>query len=71
MIITKEAIQINLEPEKKHEENFLRVLKDYSGEITIHNGVDVGMCQGNYMRIFQQECQRTTTITIRQNVELP
>lgn len=52
MFINQDAMQFNLTPESEHEKEFLLLLKKYSGEVTIHNGIDLSLTQGNYLRSF-------------------
>lgn len=64
LFVTNDAIQFNLEPESEHEKEFFAILTKYTGEVTISRGVDIGLCQGGYIRSFGEN-SRVTTVTIR------
>ena len=67
MFINQDAMQFNLMPESDHEKEFLCLLKKYSGEVTIHNGIDVSLTQGNYLRNFGER-DEAVAITIHKPV---
>lgn len=60
---TEDAMQFNLKAEGDHEKMFMKLLKVYSGKVTISDGIDVGMTQGGYLRVFQRN-NDTVAITI-------
>jgi hypothetical protein len=47
---TSQAIQFNLEPETDHEKKLLDMLKDFKGAVKIHQGVDIGVSRGEFIR---------------------
>ncbi len=63
MFITEDSMQMNLTPENDHEKRFMDILNATNGEVSIHKGVDIGSCQGGYVRNFGER-ERSTAITI-------
>jgi hypothetical protein len=63
MFITEDAMQVNLTPENEHEKRFVDILRSTGGDVSIHKGVDIGTCQGGYMRNFGER-DKSTCITI-------
>jgi hypothetical protein len=69
MFVTEDAVQFNLETENEHEEKFMGVLSEYQGTVELHKGVDVGLCQGSYLRNFGGSEARVLAVTIRRKTE--
>ena len=63
MMATEAAIQFNLEPESDHERKLMDALREYTGEVRIHKGVQVAECMGGYLRNFG-EIPRVLAVTI-------
>ena len=63
MFVTEDAVQFNLEPQNDHEKKFLKILQEYNGPVAIHQGMDVGLCSGGYVRNFG-EGSRVLALTI-------
>jgi hypothetical protein len=64
MFVDSDSMQFNLTPENDHEKEFSEILKKYNGSVSIHNGIDIGMCKGDYMRNFGDQ-SNSIGITIR------
>lgn len=65
MMLTGDAMQFNLKPETEHEKEFVKMIVANPGQATIHKGVDIGLCQGGYLRNFSYgESERQLAITI-------
>ena len=72
--ITIDAIQLNLQAESAHEEELLRLLRECQGTIKIYPGVnvmDIGRCQGGYLRAFEPVPERCTAIKIEREAPAP
>jgi hypothetical protein len=52
MFVRGNSMQVNLEPENDHEREAIDLLSAHNGQATIHSGVNIGTCQGGYMRVF-------------------
>ena len=58
MFITETDTQINLTPENDHEKHYIAVLRGAENKtVTVKTGVDIGMCQGGYVRNFGEKSQ--------------
>lgn len=56
MFVTESDTQINLIPETDHEKQFVAILNGADGKnVRIKTGVDIGMCQGGYVRNFGEK----------------
>lgn len=66
MFVTENAMQINLTPENDHESYFLKMIDDDRKIVTIHKGVDIGMCQGGYVRNFGTKSE-ALVITLKED----
>ena len=65
MFVTETAMQFNFKPVSEHEKEMLKILKKYTGKVTINSGIDIGMTQGNYTRNFGERSD-IVAITINQ-----
>lgn len=65
MFITESAMQVNLTPENDHERRFIEILDSDNKDVSISKGVDIGMCQGGYVRNFGAKSE-ALTITLRE-----
>ena len=66
MFITENAMQINLTPENDHERTFIKMIDGENKIVTIHKGVDIGMCQGGYVRNFGTKSE-ALAITLKED----
>lgn len=57
MFVTENGMQFNLMPENEHEKRFLKIMDDFKGRVTIHRGIDVGLCQSGFIRNFSFDAQ--------------
>jgi hypothetical protein len=72
--ITNDDIQLNLQAESPHEEELLKLLRECHGAIKIHHGVnvmDIGRCQGGYLRAWEPVPERCTAIKIERESPAP
>ncbi len=67
MFVIEDAIQFNLEPESKTERRFLDILDSFEGQVTLKKRVNIGMCQGGYIRAFGES--NGIAIVIREKAE--
>jgi len=65
LMLDEDNIQFNLTPENHHEKEFSTLLQKYKGSVIISNGADIGLCQGGYLRSYNQDSNRTIAITIK------
>jgi hypothetical protein len=70
IFVNQDAMQFNLTPETDHEKEFLRMLNKYTGEVTIHSGVDISLNQANYLRSFGERSD-AVAITIHKPESKP
>lgn len=63
MFVRDNSMQVNLEAENDHEREALKMLSKHKGKAVIHSGVDIGTCQGGYMRVFGESESLAITIT--------
>lgn len=63
MMIRGDALQMNLEAENDHERKALDILREHKGQAVLHNGVNVDLCQGGYLRNFGENTSLAITIT--------
>lgn len=64
MMLSDNALQINLTPENDHEREAMKILQSHDGKVTINKGVSVNMCQGGYLRNFGEPAEACVAITI-------
>ncbi len=67
MFVTQEEMQFNLEPESGAEKEFLGILSKYHGEVTVHKAVNIGLCMGEYIRVFGEGDRNDVAIVIKKN----
>ena len=66
MTMTSSTMQFNLEAENEHENELCKILNKFTrGEVSVHQGVNIGMNQVGFMREFSQP-DKVCAITIRQ-----
>lgn len=68
MMLRENVLQVNLEPENDHEREAMKILRKHSGVATVHAGVSITECRGNYMRNFG-ESDDAVAITIHKEVK--
>ena len=62
MFVTETSTQFNLKPETDHEKEYMKLLSQYKGVVSIFNGVDVGTCMGGYLRSYGTDKDITAII---------
>lgn len=62
-VVTEDALQFNLQHETEAERLMLTVMAKAQGKVTIHEGVEIGMSRGGFVRNFGER-QGALTITI-------
>ena len=66
MTMTESTVQFNLEAENEHENELCKILSKFKhGDVSVHQGVNIGLSQSGFMREFSQP-DKVCAITIRQ-----
>lgn len=64
LFLNEDALQFNLTCENEHECQLIHILKKYTGNVSIYEGADIALTQGNYLRNFGEK-SKTVAVTIR------
>lgn len=66
LLISDGIVQVNLEPESAHEREVAKILRAHKGTVEIHHGREITMCQGGYLREYDQD-KEFIAITIKKS----